>query len=100
MNKPDSPEADKIMENIDDLFEEYKSILNDWSAEIELKEVAVEERHICEVIAQKTGVPVGQLSKSEKDKLINLPQIITKRVIGQDHAVEPLADTMLEILYD
>lgn len=95
MNEPDSPEADKIMENIDDLFEEYKSILSEWSAEIELKEVAVEERHICEVISDKTGVPVGQLSKSEKDKLLNLPQIITKRVIGQDHAVQPLADTML-----
>ncbi len=95
MNHPDSPEAHEITEEVDDLFEEYKDILNDWGAELELTEVQVEDRHIYEVISDKTGVPVGQLSQTQKGKLLNLPQIISNHVVGQDHAIKPLADTML-----
>lgn len=42
---------------------------------------------IAEVVAQWTGIPVKQMTKSEGEKLVNLEAQLHKRVIGQDEAV-------------
>ena len=40
--------------------------------------------HIMEVVAKSTGIPVARLSKSETDRLLNLANVLHKRVVGQD----------------
>lgn len=46
---------------------------------------------IATVVSKWTGIPVTKITESEKDKLINLEQILHKRVIGQNEAVESVA---------
>lgn len=47
----------------------------------------VDERDIAKVLSRWTGIPVAKLEKSESEKLLNLPEILKKRVVGQDEAV-------------
>ena len=51
--------------------------------------------HVAEVVAVWTGIPVTKLSKSEIQKVLQLEDIIKKRVIGQDRAVKSVADAIL-----
>ena len=48
-----------------------------------LKEEVTEEE-IASVVSAWTGVPVSKLVESEKEKLLRLPDILHRRVIGQD----------------
>ncbi|MCC5842399.1 MAG: ATP-dependent chaperone ClpB [Opitutales bacterium] len=57
------------------------------------EEVTAEE--IAEIVAKWTGVPVTRLVEGERDKLLRLPEILHKRVVGQDEAVELVSDAVL-----
>ena len=50
---------------------------------------------IAEVVSRWTGVPVSRLLEGEKDKLLRLDQILHQRVIGQDEAVQAVADAVI-----
>jgi ATP-dependent Clp protease ATP-binding subunit ClpC len=45
-------------------------------------------------VSQKTGIPVGPISPPEKNRLLNLEQILHERVVGQNTAVRAIASTM------
>ncbi len=51
----------------------------------------VDEEQIAEVVSKWTGVPVTKLTESEKDRLMNLENILHERVIGQNEAVEAVS---------
>ena len=57
------------------------------------EEVTPEE--IAEVVARWTGIPVARLIEGEKEKLLRLDKILHERVIGQDEAVEAVADAVI-----
>ncbi|MDR1599850.1 MAG: ATP-dependent chaperone ClpB [Oscillospiraceae bacterium] len=59
-----------------------------------LREV-VTEREIAQIVSQWTGVPVSKLVESEREKLLQLPEQLHRRVIGQDEAVDAVADAIL-----
>ena len=59
-----------------------------------LKEEVTEEE-IAEVISGWTGIPVSKLVESEREKLLKLPDILHKRVIGQDEGVKAVAESVL-----
>ena len=46
---------------------------------------------IAEIVAKWTGIPVTKITESEKDKLVHLEDILHKRVVGQNEAVEAVA---------
>jgi ATP-dependent Clp protease ATP-binding subunit ClpC len=54
----------------------------------------VGEREIAAVIAARTGIPVGELVAGELERLVELETDLHRRVIGQDEAVEKVADTI------
>ena len=56
------------------------------------EEVTYED--IAEVVAKWTGIPVSKMLQSDKEKLLNLEGEIHKRMIGQDTAVEAVADAI------
>jgi len=45
-------------------------------------------------VAKATGIPVNKMLQSEKDKLLNLEDELHKRVVGQDEAIEAVADAV------
>ncbi|MBO7224259.1 MAG: ATP-dependent chaperone ClpB [Kiritimatiellae bacterium] len=55
----------------------------------------VSEEEIAEVIARWTGIPVKRLVEAEREKLLRLADTLHERVIGQDEAVEAVADAVM-----
>lgn len=63
-------------------------------AERLLKEEVTEEE-IAEVISGWTGIPVSKLVETEREKLLRLPDILHKRVIGQEDGVKAVSEAIL-----
>ncbi len=55
----------------------------------------VTEGEIARIVARWTGIPVAKLMEGERDKLLHLDEILHKRVIGQDDAVQKVTDAIL-----
>ena len=55
----------------------------------------VTEEEIAKIVARWTGIPVSKLMESEREKLLHLDEILHKRVIGQDEAVQRVCDAIL-----
>ncbi len=55
----------------------------------------VTEEEIAEIVANWTGIPVTKLIEGEREKLLHLDQLLHKRVIGQNEAVELVSDAVL-----
>jgi len=60
----------------------------------ELIKEEVTAENISEVIAKWTGIPVTKLLQSERDKLLNLEAELHHRVVGQDEAIQAVADAI------
>lgn len=54
----------------------------------------VDAEDIAEAVAKSTGIPVSKMLQSEKEKLLNLEDELHKRVVGQDEAIEAVADAI------
>ena len=63
--------------------------------EARLLKEEVGEEEIAEAVSNWTGIPVAKLVESEKEKLIRLPEILHKRVIGQDEGIEAVSQAIL-----
>lgn len=50
---------------------------------------------IAEVVARWTGIPVTKLNQTEREKLLHLSAVLHQRVVGQDTAVDAVADAVL-----
>ncbi len=55
----------------------------------------VNEDTIAEIVGRWTGIPVARLVEGEREKLLKLDEILHKRVIGQDEAVQAVADAVI-----
>jgi len=55
----------------------------------------ITEDEIARIVSRWTGIPVSKLMESERDKLLRLPEILHRRVIGQDEAVNKVSDAIL-----
>ncbi|WP_169807816.1 ATP-dependent Clp protease ATP-binding subunit [Actinomadura hibisca] len=49
---------------------------------------------IAEVVSRRTGIPVAQLTEEERDRLMRLEQHLHERVVGQDEAVQAVAEAV------
>lgn len=80
------PNLTKELEDQEKVYEKSKS---------NLLRNKVTEEEIAKIVSRWTGIPVSKLAEGEKEKLIHLADILHKRVIGQDEAVEKVADAIL-----
>ncbi|MDL1965095.1 MAG: ATP-dependent chaperone ClpB [Candidatus Desulfofervidus auxilii] len=55
----------------------------------------VTEKEIAEIVSKWTGIPVGRLMEGEKEKLLKLDEILHRRVVGQDEAVQAVVNAIL-----
>ncbi len=60
-----------------------------------LSKEEVDEEDIAEVISRWTGIPLSKLLEGEKKKLLHLADELHKRVIGQDEAVDAVAEAVI-----
>jgi ATP-dependent Clp protease ATP-binding subunit ClpB len=59
-----------------------------------LHEVVTEDE-IAEIVARWTGIPIARLMEGEREKLLRLDEILHERVVGQDEAVQLVADAVI-----
>lgn len=81
----------KIKEKEDDL---QKLELEMQNHQNELIKEEVTAENISEVISKWTGIPVTKLIQSEREKLLHLEDELHKRVVGQEEAIESIADAI------
>ena len=55
----------------------------------------VTEDEIAKIVSKWTGIPVTKLMEGEREKILHLKEILHKRVIGQDEAVEDVAEAIM-----
>ncbi len=72
---------------------DYQRELTNWQQQNRIDEV-VEAEDIAEVVAQWTGIPVQQMLETESEKLLRMEEVLHERVIGQEQAVQALADAI------
>lgn len=77
-------EINKIVDKI----EQFKI---SWQDSLSKDKIQINSDNIAEVLAGWTGVPVTKLTETESEKLLNLENILHKRVIGQNDAVVSLS---------
>ena len=75
------------------LEKEFRIKRDAWEVEHQLDEV-VDEDDIAEVVAQWTGIPVHQVMETEAEKLLQMEERLHERIIGQDEAINALADAI------
>ena len=83
------PELKKQLEAAEDAAEKQKE-----SADSLLRDKVTEEE-IARVVARWTGIPVAKLMEGEREKLLNLENILHQRVIGQNEAVTKVSEAIL-----
>src|SRR3984957_4274257 len=69
--------------------------LESEARETTLLKEEVDEEDIAQVVSRWTGVPVSKLIEGEVERLIHLPDELHRRVVGQDEAVEAVADAVM-----
>ncbi len=76
------------------LNSEEKNLAGKEEHNVLLKEV-VSEEEIAEVVSRWTGIPLSKMLSGEREKLIQLADNLHQRVIGQDEAVQAVADAVI-----
>jgi ATP-dependent Clp protease ATP-binding subunit ClpB len=76
------------------LAREVEALESQFGAKRLLRE-EVSEDLIAEIVARWTGIPVSRLMEGEREKLLRLEEILHQRVVGQDEAVQLVADAVL-----
>ncbi len=84
-----SMDIGQIKKIIDCTFEELIQLAS-------IKREKVGKLELAAVMAAKTGIPIGKIQAKEKEKLLNMEEMLIKRVVGQDHALKTLADAIVE----
>jgi ATP-dependent Clp protease ATP-binding subunit ClpC len=81
--------ASRLRDQIEEVQRQVKDLTKNETA---VPEVTVND--VAEVISRATGVPVQQLTEEEKERLLRLERFLHERVIGQDEAVDAVAEAI------
>lgn len=86
---------DKESEYID-LKIQLETLLNTLKEQGIKQKDSITKDDVSSTIANKTGIPVGQLQANEKERLLAIEDVLKKRVIGQNYAVKTISEAVLE----
>ena len=77
-------------------LKEYEEAFHDEQGDNErMIRVVVSDEEIGDIVSQWTGIPVSKLVETEREKLLNLSDILHERVVGQDKAVDLVSDAVV-----
>ena len=63
--------------------------------DMDLVHESVTEEEIAKIISRWTGIPVAKLSETEREKTLNLEELLHKRVVGQDEGVTKVTEAII-----
>jgi ATP-dependent Clp protease ATP-binding subunit ClpB len=76
-------------------LEKAQAAVNKNSEKDPLVHDTVGEEQISEIVSRWTGIPVSRLMEGEREKVLRLPEILHRRVVGQDEAVQKVSEAIL-----
>ncbi len=94
LNKAAELRLGKLPELDRRLAAEEESLSSSKGAERLLREVVTEDE-IASIVSRWTGIPVSRLQEGEREKLLRLDSILHERIVGQDEAVQLVADAII-----
>ena len=80
------PELEKQLSNA--------QAVDDGDSDAKLLRNKVTDEEVAEVVSKWTGIPVAKMLEGERDKLLRMEEVLTKRVVGQAEAVNAVADAI------
>lgn len=84
------PELEKELRELEDAFQNEQNGDNERI----IREM-VSDEEIGDIVSSWTGIPVSKLVETEREKLLNLSDILHERVVGQDKAVDLVSDAVV-----
>lgn len=95
VNQCDYTKAGKLQyQDIPSLEAKLKEIENKSNQEKLIDEI-VDENQIAKIISKQTRIPLDKIAKGDKEKVLDLKNILSKRVIGQDEALTLVSNAIL-----
>ncbi|MDR2915101.1 MAG: ATP-dependent Clp protease ATP-binding subunit [Tannerella sp.] len=91
-SETDASEIDNYEEMLKYLHETLDTLREFTKHKIE----EVGRHEVAAVISNKTGIPIGKIQSQEKERLMNMEELLRRRVVGQDPALKVLVDAILE----
>lgn len=82
-------EPQQLFDYIDNALDILRNFAKDRITTIQPHEIAA-------IISSKTGIPIGKVQAQEKERLLNMEDLLRRRVVGQDGALKSLVDAILE----
>ena len=83
------PQLEKELKEFEEAYQDEQG-----DSERMIREV-VSDEEIGDIVSQWTGIPVSKLVETEREKLLNLSDILHERVVGQDKAVDLVSDAVI-----
>ena len=80
---------EKRFEYLDGVIAKLKSLTGEKRDEVLASDLFA-------VVAKQTGIPLGKVQSKERERLVNAEEILKKRVVGQDHAIKIILDSVFE----
>ena len=84
------PELEKELRELEEAFQDEQNEDNERI----IREI-VSDEEIGDIVSSWTGIPVSKLVETEREKLLNLSDILHERVVGQDKAVDLVSDAVV-----
>ena len=73
------------------LTEKLEKMQQGWQQEQEVEKPVVTEEDVAQVVSMWTGIPVVRLAKDETTRLLQMEEVLHRRIIGQDEAITAIA---------
>ncbi|AHF15645.1 ATP-dependent Clp protease ATP-binding subunit [Niabella soli] len=81
--------TEEILAYLDKVYEILKPLVAE-------DRTTLEKHDVIAVVADKTGIPLGKIQAQEKERLLNIEEILKQRVVGQDQAIKIISESILE----
>lgn len=91
INAQEFERAAKIRDEQNEAKKALDKMNEEWKQNTDNSSGTVTEDDIASIVSQWTGIPVSKLTEEESKKLLNMEEILHKRVVGQNEAVESVA---------
>ncbi len=87
-------EAAKLRDKEEKLKKKLKEIKTEWKNEKGMNDAVITKEDIAQIVSDWTGIPVTKVAQEETEKLLNLEEELHERIVGQNEAVETVAQAI------
>ncbi|MCD5408868.1 ATP-dependent Clp protease ATP-binding subunit, partial [Candidatus Bipolaricaulota bacterium] len=86
--------AEELKLELKEWEEKRDRALEDWKKTRAKSVPEVRTEHVAEIVSRLTGIPVSELTKEEREKLLKMEELLHQRIVGQDEAVRAVAEAV------